>query len=41
MVEKFIDGICALLHEVAADPRHELRLRFDEAVRELIDGLQT
>jgi uncharacterized membrane-anchored protein YjiN (DUF445 family) len=26
---------------VAANPRHELRLRFDEAVRELIDRLQT
>jgi uncharacterized membrane-anchored protein YjiN (DUF445 family) len=41
VVEKFIDGICALLHEVAANPRHELRLRFDEAVRELIERLQT
>jgi uncharacterized membrane-anchored protein YjiN (DUF445 family) len=33
MVEKFIDGICALLHEVAADPRHELRLQFDGRYR--------
>ena len=32
---------CTLLHEVAANPRHDLRLQFDEAVGELIERLQT
>lgn len=41
IVEKFLDGICAVLHEVADSPGHELRLQFDEAVRELIERLQT
>jgi uncharacterized membrane-anchored protein YjiN (DUF445 family) len=41
VVEKFIDGICALLHEVAANPRHELRVQFDGAIQELIERLQT
>jgi uncharacterized membrane-anchored protein YjiN (DUF445 family) len=41
VVEKFVEGICVLMHEVAANPRHELRLQFDEAVRELIENLKT
>ena len=41
LVEKFLDGICAVLNEVADNPSHELRRQFDEAVRELIEPLQT
>jgi uncharacterized membrane-anchored protein YjiN (DUF445 family) len=41
IVEKFLDGICAVLHEVADNPSHELRRQFDEALRELIEPLQT
>jgi hypothetical protein len=41
IVEKFLDGICAVLNEVADNPSHELRRQFDEAVRELIEPLQT
>lgn len=41
IVEKFVGGIIALLHEVTENPRHELRLQFDQAMRELIDELKT
>jgi len=41
VVEKFVDGICALLHEVAANPRHEIRAQFEKVVRELIEQLKT
>ena len=41
IVDKFVDGICAILHEVADNPHHELRRQFDETVRELIVRLQT
>jgi uncharacterized membrane-anchored protein YjiN (DUF445 family) len=41
IVGKFVDGICAVLHEVADNPRHELRRQFDETVRELTERLQT
>lgn len=41
IVERFVDGIVALLHEVAEDARHELRNQFDQAVQELIRELST
>ena len=33
IVNKFVEGIIALIHEVAANPEHELRRRFDVAVQ--------
>jgi len=36
VVQKFLAGIVALLHEIVENPRHELRAQFDQAVRELI-----
>ncbi|MGF6819977.1 uncharacterized membrane-anchored protein YjiN (DUF445 family) [Paraburkholderia atlantica] len=41
IVRKFIEGIIALLHEVAASPEHELRRQFDEALQDLIVRLRT
>jgi uncharacterized membrane-anchored protein YjiN (DUF445 family) len=41
IVNKFVEGIVALLREVAANPEHELRRQFDEAVQDLIVQLQT
>jgi len=41
IVRKFIDGIIALLHEVAASPDHALRQQFDGALQTLIVQLQT
>ncbi|OYD66506.1 UNVERIFIED_ORG: uncharacterized membrane-anchored protein YjiN (DUF445 family), partial [Burkholderia sp. CF145] len=41
IVRKFIEGILALLHEVAATPDHPLRLQFDEALQTLIVQLRT
>ncbi|MFP3553101.1 DUF445 domain-containing protein [Paraburkholderia sp. SIMBA_049] len=41
IVRKFIEGILALLHEVAASPDHPLRLQFDEALQALIVQLRT
>jgi uncharacterized membrane-anchored protein YjiN (DUF445 family) len=41
IVDRFIEGIVALLHEVAADQRHGLRQQFDRAVKDLIAQLQT
>ena len=41
IVRKFVDGIVALLHEVAASPEHELRHQFDEAVQDLIVQLRS
>jgi uncharacterized membrane-anchored protein YjiN (DUF445 family) len=41
IVNKFVDGILLLLHEVAEDPAHEIRARFDQATRDLIVDLQT
>jgi uncharacterized membrane-anchored protein YjiN (DUF445 family) len=38
---KVYGGLRSLLHEVVADPRHELRQQFDRRVRELVDELQT
>jgi uncharacterized membrane-anchored protein YjiN (DUF445 family) len=39
VVNKFRQGIVTLLHEVAENPRHELRQQFDQAVRDLIHDL--
>jgi uncharacterized membrane-anchored protein YjiN (DUF445 family) len=36
VVDRFVDGIAALLHEIAVDPEHEMRGRFDEATRSFI-----
>jgi uncharacterized membrane-anchored protein YjiN (DUF445 family) len=41
IVNKFVEGIIALLHEVVADEQHELRHQFDEAMQDLIVKLQT
>ncbi|MBP0588529.1 DUF445 domain-containing protein [Paraburkholderia sp. LEh10] len=41
IVRKFIEGILALLHEVAASPDHALRRQFDEALRTLAVQLRT
>ncbi|MFM0624738.1 DUF445 domain-containing protein [Paraburkholderia xenovorans] len=41
IVRKFVEGIIALLHDVAANPDHELRHQFDDAVQDLIVQLQT
>jgi uncharacterized membrane-anchored protein YjiN (DUF445 family) len=41
IVGRFVDGIRTLLHEIAINPHHELRLQFDNAVRDLIAELET
>jgi uncharacterized membrane-anchored protein YjiN (DUF445 family) len=41
IVSKFVDGIVVLLREVAGDPQHELRARFDVATNQLIHDLKT
>ncbi|BFG79158.1 DUF445 domain-containing protein [Paraburkholderia terrae] len=41
IVRKLIEGILALLREVAASPDHPLRLQFDEALQTLIGQLRT
>ncbi|NPT46636.1 DUF445 family protein [Paraburkholderia sp. 1N] len=41
IVNKFVEGIVALIHEVAANPEHELRSRFDVAVDDLSHNLRT
>ncbi|ANB77560.1 hypothetical protein AYM40_28495 [Paraburkholderia phytofirmans OLGA172] len=41
IVNKFVEGIVALIHEVAANPEHELRRRFDVAVQDLSSNLRT
>jgi len=41
IVDRFVDGIVALLREVAGNPEHELRQRFDHAVGDLAHQLQT
>lgn len=39
IVNRFVEGIIALLHEVVASPDHELRQQFDAAVQEQISKL--
>jgi uncharacterized membrane-anchored protein YjiN (DUF445 family) len=41
IVDKFVAGIVHLLHEVAADPGHELRERLAATTRDLIEHLKT
>ncbi|TKC80215.1 DUF445 domain-containing protein [Trinickia terrae] len=41
IVNKFVEGIVALIHEVVANPEHELRHQFDAAVKDFSDDLQT
>jgi len=41
IVNRFVDGIIALLHEVARTPDHEMRRRFDAATDEFIRRLKT
>jgi uncharacterized membrane-anchored protein YjiN (DUF445 family) len=41
IVNKFVEGIVALMDEVAANPEHELRHRFDVAVQDLSSELRT
>jgi uncharacterized membrane-anchored protein YjiN (DUF445 family) len=40
IVEKFVAGLVALLHEVAATPEHALRRQFDAAVLQFVDDLR-
>ena len=41
IVNKFVEGIIALMHEVVANPEHELRRRFDVAMQELSSELRS
>jgi uncharacterized membrane-anchored protein YjiN (DUF445 family) len=41
IVNKFVEGMVALMHEVASNPEHELRRRFDVAVEALSSELRT
>ena len=41
IVNRFVAGMIQLLHDVAQDAAHPLRLRFAEGIRELIDKLKT
>jgi uncharacterized membrane-anchored protein YjiN (DUF445 family) len=41
IVNKFVEGIIALIHEVVANPEHELRHQFDGAVQDLCSNLRT
>jgi uncharacterized membrane-anchored protein YjiN (DUF445 family) len=41
IVTKFVDGVIALMHEVVANPEHELRRQFDAAVRDFSNELRT
>lgn len=41
IVNRFVDGIIALLHEVTRNPEHEMRRRFDAATDEFIRNLNT
>ena len=41
IVGKFVEGIIALIHEIVANPEHELRHQFDVAVQDFSSNLQT
>jgi uncharacterized membrane-anchored protein YjiN (DUF445 family) len=41
IVNKFIEGIIALLHEVARNPEHDIRRQFDRATEQFIHKLKT
>ena len=40
VVNRFVDGIVTLLHEIATNPEHEMRSRFDEATADFIRNLK-
>jgi len=41
IVKRFVDGMIDLIHDVARTPDHEIRVRFDRAVRDFVDRLGT
>jgi len=41
IVKKFVAGLVGLMHEVAANPEHEIRQQFDQAVGDFITRLET
>ena len=41
VVNRFVEGVIALLHEVANSPQHEVRARFNEAIAEFVINLKT
>ena len=41
IVNRFVEGIVRLLHEVAAEPQHPIRQQFAEGTRDLIEKLET
>ena len=41
VVNRFEEGVIALLHEVANSPQHEVRARFNEAIAEFVINLKT
>jgi uncharacterized membrane-anchored protein YjiN (DUF445 family) len=41
VTRRFVDGVLLLLHEVAGNPDHEVRLRFDEATQDFIRQLKS
>lgn len=41
IVNRFVEGIIALLHEAVANPDHDLRRQFDAAVQDMAGKLQT
>ncbi|HEU0202627.1 MAG TPA: DUF445 domain-containing protein [Burkholderiaceae bacterium] len=41
IANRFVDGVLNLLHEVVADPHHEVRARFDRALRGFVHDLKT
>ena len=41
IVNRFVDGIVVLLHDVARNPEHEMRRRFDAATDEFVRKLST
>jgi len=41
IVDKFVEGIVALMHEVGAHPDHPLRLQLDESIQDQIVRLRT
>lgn len=41
VVRKFVAGLVGLMHEIVADPGHEIRRQFDDAVRDFVARLET
>jgi len=41
VVKKFVAGVVSLMHEIAANPEHEIRQQFDRAVSDFIVRLET